>query len=172
MIRFAALFVAAFALACAGAVQAQVTVSRSPATAPVLGNTVRGSTTSVFSISSTGAVTRLSGSAIRLSTASVTVPTITIYCGVLSCITRRMRVTIAPAGGSGDATINKFRVSNLSGASYYSAAPAEASSLTFDLNAVGYLNSATFKLAMDTELAAGPSSGVETFNYTVTATLL
>lgn len=172
MNRLAALVAGVMAFAFASAAQAQVTVSRSPATAPVLGNTVRGSTTTVFSISNTGAVTRLSGSAIRLSTASVTVPTITIYCGVLGCITRRMRVTIAPAGGSGNATITKFRVSSLSGASYYSGAPAEASSITFDLNAVGYLNSATFKLAMDTELAAGQASGVETFNYTVTATLL
>ncbi|RZI99465.1 MAG: hypothetical protein EON90_11400 [Brevundimonas sp.] len=156
----------------AGTASAQVTIGRSPATAPVLGTTVRGSTTSVFSISSTGAVTRLSGTAIRLSSTAVTVPTISIYCNLSNCITRRMRVTIIPAGQSADAGIVNFRVSNLTGATWYTGAPADGSSITFDLNPIGLLGTATFKLGMDVQLAAGSALGVETFNYTVTAQLL
>jgi len=172
MSRFICLVATLMVLGFAGAASAQVTIGRSPATAPVLGTTVRGSTATVFSISSTGAVTRLSGTAIRLSSASVTVPTISIYCNLSNCITRRMRVTITPAGQSSNASIVNFRVSNLTGASYYTGAPAEASSITFDLNPIGLLGTATFKLAMDVQLAAGSGLGVETFNYTVTAQLL
>lgn len=150
---------------------AQLQVTRSSATAPALGTTIRGSTTTTFTISTTGAVSRASGNAIRLSNASVTTPTVTISCGLLNlnslCALRYVRVTITPSGGSGVAHISRFRIGSLSGASYRSSAPVDASSLVFDLNPLGLFGTATFKLGMDVELNAGAASGSQTFDYLV-----
>lgn len=150
---------------------AQLQVSRSPATAPALGTTIRGATATTFTISTTGAVSRVSGDAIRMSNASVTTPTISISCGLLNisglCALRYVRVTITPAGGSGAAHISKLRIGSLSGTSFRTGAPAEASSLVFDLNPLGLFGTATFKLGMDVLLDAGAASGPQTFDYLV-----
>lgn len=156
---------------------AQATVTRSPATAPALGTTIRGNATTVFSISPTGTVTRVSGNAIRLSSSSVTTPTLTVNCGLLNlsglCALRFVRVTITPVTGSGPATISKLRIGSLSGASYRSgSAPAEATSLVFDLNPLGLLGSASFRLGMDVTLPADAASGTHTYNYIVTVSLV
>lgn len=168
------------AAACAGALLcsagpafADPYVNRSPAVAPALGTTIRGSSTTTFSISTAGAVTRLSGDAIRLSSASVTAPTININCGLLNlnslCAVRYMRVTITPVTGTGSATITKFRVGSMTGASYRSgSAPSEASTLVFDLNPIGILNPVNIKLGMDVQLSPGGATGVQTFDYMVT----
>lgn len=155
---------------------AQVVATRSPASAPVLGQVLRGSSTTQFQISPAGVVTRLSGDAIRMSSANVTAPTITITCGLLNldglCALRRMRVTISASGHSADASIVKFKVANLAGGLFYLTPPADAAVIIFDLNPIGVLGSVSFNLGMVVELAPGAATGVETFNYTVQAVLL
>lgn len=155
---------------------AQAQVSHTPATAPALGTTIRGTSATTFSVSTSGVVTRTSGNAIRLSSASVTAPTISLNCGLLNlaglCALRYVRVTITPVVGS-TASISKFRVGSLSGATYRSgSAPAEAASLTFDLNPLGLLGTATFVLGMDMTLAANAATGNYTFDYVVTIQLV
>mgnify|MGYP001402989072 CR=1 FL=1 len=179
MMRLLALLVllAFGGLVAPGHALAQATVTRSPATAPTLGTTIRGTSATTFSISTSGAVTRTSGNAIRLSSSSVTTPTITVNCGLLNlsglCALRHVRVTITPAPGSGPAAISRLRIGGLSGATYRSgSAPPEGSSLSFDLNPIGLLGSATFHLGMDVVLAANASSGTYAFDYVVTVELV
>lgn len=153
---------------------AQLRVTPSPAGAPVLGNTIRGSSATVFSISTTGGVTRVSGDAIRLGPGVVTAPTVTIDCGFLNlsslCALRSVRVTITPVTGSSAAHITRFRVASVSGMSYRSgSAPAEASSLSFDINPIGLFGSAVFRLGMDIRLDANAPSGNQPVSYIVTA---
>jgi len=155
---------------------ADATVTRSPATAPNLGTTIRGTTATTFSISTSGVVTRTSGDAIRLTSGSVTTPTLSVNCGLLNlsglCALRYVRVTIMPVG-SGSATITRLRVGSLSGATYRSgSAPAEGSTLTFDLNPLGLLSTATFHLGMDVTLAANAPTGTYGFDYLVTVELV
>lgn len=154
---------------------AQLSISRSPSgTAPVIGTVVRGSAATTFSISTAGVVTRTSGNAIRLSTASLTPPTISISCGLtlLTCQMRDVRVVITATGASDDGSISRFRIGSLTGGSYRGSAPAEGASLTFDLRPIGSGRSVTFPLGMDVLLTAGADSGTDTFTYTVTATFL
>lgn len=169
-------FVAVSIIALPRTAVAQLQVAHSPATAPTLGTTIRGSSATTFTITAAGAVTRASGNAIRLSSASVTTPTITISCGLLNisslCALRSIRVTIVPVTGTGPAKIVKLRVGSLSGASYSGSAPAEAASLTFDLQPLGLFGTATFKLGMDVQLNAGAASGNQLYDYQVTATFL
>ena len=160
-----------------GAAVADASVSRSPATAPSLGTTIRGTSATTFSISTAGAVTRTSGNAIRLTSDSVTAPTLSINCGLLNlsglCTLRYIRVTITPVTGSGAATISRLRVGGLSGATYRTgSAPTEAASLSFDLNPIGLLSTATLKLGMDVVLSANAASGVYSFDYIVTVQLV
>ena len=157
----------------AGQAQANPTVTRSPATAPTLGTVIRGSSATTFSVTAAGAVTRTSGDAIRLTSSSVTTPTITINCGLLNLsglfALRYVRVTITPVTGTGPATITRLRVASLTGGAYRTgSAPAAASTLTFDLNPLGLLTTATFKLGMDVQLAANATSGNQTFDYLIT----
>ncbi|ATQ43878.1 hypothetical protein [Caulobacter mirabilis] len=159
-----------------GAALAQIQVT--PATAPVLGTTIRGSSVTVFSISTTGVVTRLSGNGIRMSSASVTVPTISFNCGLLNlsglCALRQLRVTIIPLAGSGPASIVKLRVGGLTGTTYVGGSPPpEGTSVTFDVNALGLLSTASFQLGMDVQLAANATpTGLQSFAYQVTVTML
>ena len=155
---------------------AQLSVSRSPAEAPTLGRTIRGQSTTIFSVSSSGAVTRVSGDSIRLSTSSVRTPTITVSCGFNSlsslCALRPIRVTITPAGGQGPATITRLRVANLRGATYRSGSPAEGATVSFDLDPLGLFRDATFDLGMDVRLNGAAPGGEHPFDYLVTAQLL
>lgn len=168
-----ALTVLALTLSGAGSALAQIAISNTPATSPALGVVVRGSSTTTFSISTGGIVSRTSGNAIRLSTASVTPPTVTITCGTNSnCRNRDVRITVTASGALGSGSLSLFRVGTLTGASYRTSAPTEAASLTFDLRPLGSSGSASFPLGMDVLLAAGANSGAATFTYTVTATFL
>lgn len=167
--------VAILALVFAGPAMAQMSISHGTGTAPALGTVIRGSSSTTFSVSTSGVVTKTSGDGIRVSSATVTSPTISISCGlsILVCTTRYMRVTVAVAGASGSATITKFRVGGLSGTTYRSgAAPAEASSVTFDLNPVGLSLGASFLLGMDVTVPTSGTTGGQTFSYTVTVTML
>jgi hypothetical protein len=159
-----------------GLAHADATVTRSPATAPTLGTTIRGTSATTFSISTSGVVTRTSGDAIRLTSGSVTTPTLSVNCGLLNlsglCALRYVRVTITPVGG-GSATITRLRVGSLSGATYRSGgAPAEGPTLTFDLNPLGLLSTATFRLGMDVTLAANAPTGPLAFDYVVSVELV
>lgn len=172
MKRLVATLCAGLILVAAGQAQADPTVTRSPAVAPTLGTTIRGSSATTFSISAAGAVSRISGDAIRLTTSSVTTPTITINCGLLNlnslCALRYIRVTITPVAGSDPATITRLRVASMTGGTYRTgSAPAEGVTLVFDLNPLGLLTTATFKLGMDVQLAAGAATGNTTFDYFV-----
>lgn len=170
---WAVLFAVLAVSICPGVAKAQLQVSRSPATAPTLGTTIRGTSTTTFTVSTAGTVTRTSGDAIRLTSSSVTTPTITISCGLLNisglCAVRYVRVTITPVNGSGPAQITRLRVGSLSGATYRTGAtPTEGGTVAFDLNPLGLFGTATFKLGMDVQLAAGAVSGVHTYDYLVT----
>jgi hypothetical protein len=151
---------------------AQVAVSRSPATAPSLGRVVAGSSTTVFSVSAGGAVTRTSGDAIRLTTAGVTAPTVTVTCMTLvNCTLRDVRVTVTASGGSGGASITRFRIGTLSGGTYRTSAPAEGASLTFDLRPLGMGGSASFPLGVDVSVTAG-SLGDASYSYSISVVML
>lgn len=155
-------------LASASPAAAQLATSRSAIEAPVLGTTIRGTATTVFSISPSGAVTRTSGNAIRLSTASVRTPTITVQCGLdWLCGYRYLRVRITPVSGSGPARITRLRMSNLDGGRFYGSNPLEGSVLDFILLPLSR-SSASFELGMDVTLSAGAPSGDHDFGYTVT----
>lgn len=152
---------------------AQISISRSPVTSPVIGTVVRGSTATTFSVSTAGVVTRVSGDAIRLSSTSITQPTITLTCGTdTNCKHKDVRVTITSGGTSGSGSITLFRIGTLTGATYRTTAPANAASLTFDLRPLGQSRSANFILGMDVLLAAAANSGAHAFTFTVTATFL
>ena len=175
MTRWIALLLAvlAFATSASSVAAADLQITQSPATAPILGRTVRGTAVTTFSVSTAGAVTRKSGDAIRLSGSSVTPPTVTIGCGLLNlsglCALRYVRVTITPVTGVSPARITRLRIGPLSGgASYRTTAPSEGGSLTFDLNPLGLLSTATFSLGMDVELGANAASGAYTYDYIVT----
>lgn len=178
MIRTMALLILGLVSAVgSGSAQAQSMVWRSAGTAPVLGTTIRGTTASSFSISTSGAVTRVSGDAIRLSQSSVTTPTISINCGLLNlgglCALRHVRITVSPASTSGAARITRLRVGSLSGSTYRTGSPPpEGSIVTFDIAPLGLLRTATFSLGMDVALAANAQSGVHGFDYVVTAEVL
>lgn len=178
MTRFALSILIATSLAFAAPRQAiaDASVTRSPATAPTLGTTIRGTSATTFSISTAGVVTRTSGNAIRLSSGSVTTPTLSINCGLLNlsglCAIRYVRVTITPVNGGG-ASISRLRVGSLSGATYRTGSPpADAASLTFDLDPIGLLSTATLRLGMDVVLAANAASGSYAFDYIVTVQLV
>lgn len=172
MKRFIAAMCAGLMLVAAGRAEADPTVTRTPATAPTLGTAIRGSSATTFSVTTAGAVSRTSGNAIRLTSSSVTTPTISINCGLLNlnglCALRYIRVTITPVVGSGPATITRLRVGSMTGGVYRSgSAPADAATLVFDLNPLGLLTTATFKLGMDVQLAAGAATGPTTFDYMI-----
>jgi hypothetical protein len=169
-------FTLALAAASLVAGMAQAQISLSPRTSPALGNTIQGSTTTTFSLSTSGAVTRISGDAIRLSNSSVTAPTVSFSCGLLNlgglCALRPLRVTIAPSVSDG-ARISRFRVSNLSGATYRNgAAPADGQVVTFDVNPLGLLSTGSFRLGMDIEVAGRATPGIYPLSYTVIVQLL
>lgn len=162
-------------LGAAAPAAAQVAVSRSPVHAPVLGTTIRGTSTTVFSITPGGGVSRVSGNAIRLSTASVRTPTITVHCGVNRleslCAFRYIRVRITPASGSGPARISRLRIGALQGGRFYGSSPSEGATMDFILSPVGF-GSASFELGMDVSLTGGAPSGEHEFDYVVTVQLL
>lgn len=163
--------VCAVAALTAGTARASdITVNRTPASAPLLGTVIRGSSATTYSISTSGAVTRTSGNAIRLSNASVTAPTITLSCGwTFDCSVRTVRVTIAPAGNAGDASIVTLRRGSVSGYLIPILSVSEGQTLTFDLPPMGPLRQVSFPIGMDVQLAAGAAARVHTFSYTVTA---
>lgn len=157
-------------LAVVPAEAADITVTRSVASAPVLGRVVRGSAATTYSISTSGLVTRTAGNAIRLSNAAVTVPVITISCSRShDCSYRSIRIIIAPSGKWGDAEIVKLRRGTVSGLASSVSPVSEGSILVFDLPALGSSRQASFPIGMDVRLDANADGGVHLFSYTVVA---
>ena len=167
-------FVILAAIGMARPAAAQITVT-APTATPSLGKVIATSGTSTFRIATDGTVTRTSGTAVRLSNAAVSAPTVTLDCGLLNlaslCVLRRVRVTVVPVANSGPAKITELRMGNLSGVTLYGAAPTPGATLTFDLNAMGILP-ITFKLGMDVAVQSGSVTGDQTFAYTVNADFL
>lgn len=161
------------ALTLASPAAAQISIGNSPASAPALGRVARGTTATVFVINpSTGAVTRVSGNAARVTTGTVTSPTITVTCGIGgNCKSRNIRVRVT-AGASSDATIVSFAVSNLTGSTYVTGSPPnEAASLDFQITTPGGNASATFKLGLRVQVAAS-AAGLYNLPWTVVVDIL
>jgi hypothetical protein len=163
-------------MALAAPAHAQIAISRSPLTSPVLGLVVNSSSASTFTVSTSGAVTRTSGNHIRLSSASVTPPTITISCGFLNldnfCALRQVRVTVT-AVSNPNARITGFHITSLLGNLLYAGqTPPSGPSMTFDLKPLGLLGTGSFTLGMDVWVSGGLSSSQYTFDYVVTATFI
>ena len=172
------LVAAAAALACAAPARAQtVSVVVTPLSdAPDLGRVVVvGGGATAFSIdAASGAVTRLAGgSAIRLTTASATSPTVTLSCsgGALACSTLPVQISITAVAGSGSASITQFSVSSLSNATFMGGAPAAAATLNFSLNPIG-AQTATFQLGTRVSVSGTATAGPHSFSYVVSASLL
>lgn len=171
MFRFIIVLITIVFLSLATRAEAQM-ISYTPASGPALGATLRGGLATTFSVSTAGVVTRTAGDAIRLSNAAVTAPTVNFNCGLLNlghlCLARPVRVTIAPAAGSGPASITRFRISNLRGTTYrLGSAPSDAGVLIFELDPLGLLGGVSFRLGMDVVLAGGSASGNWSYGYTV-----
>jgi hypothetical protein len=166
------LLVSGLALLCLAATPAaaQVTISQSPSTSRVIGTVMRGSAATTFSVSTAGVVTRVSGDAIRVSSSSVTVPTITLNCASNNCKGDEFRVTVTASGASGDSRITRFRFGTLSAGQLRSARPADGASLTFDMRMTHRQNPASFTLGMDVLLEGAANGGTHNFTFTVTAT--
>ena len=162
--------------ALAAPAHAQIAVTYSPAGSPALGRLVRDSSASTFTVSTSGAVTRTSGTAIRLSSASVTPPTVNISCGFLNldnlCALRQVRVTIT-AVPNANAKITGFHISNLLGNLLWAGTtPVSGPSMTFVLKPLGLLGTGTFTLGMDVWISGGLASGQYNFDYVVTAAFI
>ena len=172
--RLLFLFTVVLGLAFAVPASAQITVQRTPSSVtPDLGQVIRGSTPTTFSISTSGVVTRTSGDAIRVTSGNVTPPQIVIICQLdILCNLRNMRITVQITGSSGVASISNLRVGATYGLLYYIAPPSSASSITFETLPIGLNLGATFAIGMDVLVPASGPTGYGTYSYTVTATLL
>jgi hypothetical protein len=161
-------------LSWAGSAAAQLTVQRSPAAVnPALGQVIRGTSDSTFSIATDGTVTRTSGNAIRLSSASVTPTTITVICQLdVLCNLRHVRVTVTITGSNGVAEISNLRISSPVGLVYAIAPASSGTTITFDAYPLGLNLGATFKLGMDVLVPSSGPTGYGAFTYTVTAVIL
>jgi hypothetical protein len=148
-----------------------------PAIATVaLGKFVADSTVSVFSVSaSTGVVTKISGTAIRLTSGTVATPTVTITCATAGGGGKCNRtVTVQIVAGSTlsgrPTTITKFNVSNLSGpagVTFSPSAPAPAAPLTFSIVSTANSYTVTFKVGITASFNASATTGNTDWTYTV-----
>lgn len=146
----------------------RLTVRAEPAAGLSLGPTVRGSTASVFSISPTGEVRRLSGDAIRMSNAPVAAPRVVITCledGRSGC-TRPLRVRVMAVSGTARTSIRRFVLGGVEGARLEGGGPSPGPALDFDLTPLGQGGAVGFALGLELRVEAG-GGGREDFNYVV-----
>jgi hypothetical protein len=150
------------------------TVAISPTAAPTLGRVVGGTSVSTFSVdASSGTVTRLSGNAVRLTSGSVTTPTITVVCKTNCANSRVVNVTITAGAVTGRTSITNFTYSNFSSShsGTTTSGSTTGSPLTFAIQFPtgngGTDKSATFKLGMTTSVATTGARGDGAFAYTV-----
>jgi hypothetical protein len=149
-----------------------VTVTLPASTTPALGEIVAGTMPTVFRIGVDGTVTRISGDAVRLSNAPVTPPTMRLTCGLLNlaslCLVRNIRITMAPQASGTLAAVTMFRIGAVSGTTISGGAPADASTMNFQLNPMGLGNVVVIQFGMDITVAAG-QRGATTTRYMVNA---
>ncbi len=151
---------------------AEVTVTLPAATTPALGEIVAGTMPTVFRIGMDGSVTRISGDAVRLSAAPVTPPTMRLTCGLLNlaslCLVRNIRITMAPQASGTIASLTMFHIGSVAGTTFSGGAPADASTMNFQLNPMGLGNVVVIQFGMDITVAAG-QRGATVTRYTVNA---
>lgn len=179
MRHWAAGLIVGLCLVAGGAWAQTVTATVTPSSAaPALGRVVRGGSNTTFTIdAATGVVTK-TGPAIRLTSGSVTTPTIAISCGGSGggqCNSRQMRVQIS-ASGALPAHFTQFSVGSLSCASgctatYVGGTPTPAGSLDFNISGIGNGKTGSFKLGSEVLVPSTGVTGSQTFTVTVVATL-
>lgn len=151
------------ALAWSGAAQAQTFTVTSIGTGN-FGNIVAAPTgLSTFrAAAATGTVTKLSGNAVRLSSASVR-SLVTVACGNQgTCNTANARLTVTVTGApTGRATaLQNFTVSTSGATAAITLAPGTGSSITFRIGPVGRNSSKTFWIGYDLPINGNNSAGM------------
>jgi len=139
-----------------------------------IGKVVADSSVSRFHVdAATGAVTRVSGTAIRLTATNATVPTVTITCSASpgNCKhTYTVTITNGSTTSGRSTTIPAFNVSNLStqaGVTFSPAAPSPASPLVFSIVSTNNTFTASFKLAFDATFNSSAVTGSTAWTYSV-----
>lgn len=163
------------ALAFAGAAKAQ-SYTVSSITGGSLGNVVSASSgSSTFRVTaSSGAVTRQSGSAVRLSTSSANA-TITIGCSggnSTACSSSYISVTITASGAGTGRTSSLQNLSVASGTVNLLTTPASGTTLQFYVNPIARGTTRTILLGFDMAILGNDSTratGTATASFTVTA---
>jgi hypothetical protein len=164
----------ALALGLAPAMNAMGATVNMPAISAIsLGKFVADSTASTFSVAaSSGTVTKISGSAIRLTSGVVTVPTVTINCTATCKKTFTVQITTGSTTGGRSTTITSFNVAHLSGTAgqitFSPTSPPPAAPLTFTF--ISNSNnpcSVTFSVGLTSTFNASTITGNTTWTYTV-----
>ena len=140
-----------------------------------LGTIVADSSVSTFNVdASSGSVTRIGGTAIRLTPGSVTTPTVTISCASGgaggNCDHIYTVQILAGSTVSGrPTTITSFNVPNLSGAgvTFSPATPAAGAPLTFSIISSSSSFTVTFKLGITASFNSSGTTGNTDWTYTV-----
>lgn len=151
------------------------TVVVAPENAPALGRIVRGSQ-SDFQIATNGTVTKLNGTAIRLTAGGVSVPQITLTCdGAMVCRGMTYNVTVT-AVSNPLAAIQSFSMTTPtpSGGASIASSPApvlsgSTVSFRFTFRTGNNVSSVAFNLGMTVRIAAGGTTGAAQYQYTVLA---
>jgi hypothetical protein len=151
--------------------QVALTTDVVPATdAPGLGRVVRGTSASVFTINaSTGAVTRTSGNAARITSSTPVTPTVTIRCtnAGTNCTAggRRYTVTVQAGSAAGaGASVTNLTITTPSGATVVGGPTYASGTLTFVVSGFSTLS---IRIGMSLQVPASGSTGVGTVPFTV-----
>ena len=140
-----------------------------------LGTIVADSSVLVFSVNAaSGMVTRISGTAIRLTSGTVTTPTVTITCatggGGGNCKRTFVVQILAGSTVSGrPTTITSLNVSNLSGAgvTFSPSSPTPGVPLTFDIVSSVNKFTVTFQVGLNASFNASATTGNTDWTYVV-----
>lgn len=148
-----------------------------PANTPDIGKVMSGGGETVFTVSDTGLVTRVSGAAVRVpATGTASLPTITVTCNVQTgntCNQGTVTVTVS-AVVTPQARITRFKAINIKcdNVTCGGGTTASAPSLSFSVPAPGKGKTVTFQLPMEVTLGPSlPARGAVTYSYVVNATV-
>jgi hypothetical protein len=158
---------------CVGSSHAEnLSISALPALG--VGKVVADSSVSRFHVdAATGVVTRVSGTAIRLTATNAAVPTVTITCAQMSGNCKKtytVTITNGTTTSGRSTTIPTFNVSNLStqaGVTFSPAAPSPAAPLVFSIVSTNSTFTASFKLAFDATFNSSAVTGSTAWTYSV-----
>jgi hypothetical protein len=158
----------AFAVVTASPVQ----ISPASLIGPDLGKIVQGASVSVFGVDpNSGAVTRVSGTAIRLTSGPSNPPLVTISCTAQSCKNGGVTVTFAPTG-SGRANVTGFTPGAVTGhgLTLVSTTGAGTTHLTMQFASDSTANpSASFAVGVSVTVGATGATGLNHYGYVITA---